>query len=260
MCRWMAYKGKSVYIEKWLLDSEHSLIEQSKSADLTKYEVNGDGFGLGWYGKKPEPGLFKSIRPAWNNINLKSLATHISSPLFMAHVRFATGTAIQETNSHPFQFQNWLLVHNGLIHEFATVKKDLICAIEPQYFAHLSGSTDSEILFYLLLSNGLQDDFKLAIEKTIKLIESIGEQHHIKPALRMTLGISDGKSLWAVRYSSHGDSSTLFYSLNEEQESQQVLVVSEPLNHCSLCWEKVAENSILHFNQDNEMTVCQINS
>ena len=72
MCRWTAYKGQSIYIEDWLLNSEHSLIEQSKSADLTKYEVNGDGFGIGWYGQKPEPGLFKSIRPAASGLPLNT--------------------------------------------------------------------------------------------------------------------------------------------------------------------------------------------
>ena len=145
MCRWMAYKGQSVYLDEWLLNSEHSLIEQSKSADMTKYEVNGDGFGVGWYGQKPEPGLFRSIRPAWNNTNLKSLASHISSPLFIAHVRAATGTPIQESNSHPFQYKNWLMVHNGLIHEFSQVKKEIMMIIDNKYFSHICGSTDSEL-------------------------------------------------------------------------------------------------------------------
>ena len=60
MCRWMAYKGQSIYLEDWLLNSEHSLIEQSKSADLTKYEVNGDGFGIDEYF---EPGRLDRCPP-----------------------------------------------------------------------------------------------------------------------------------------------------------------------------------------------------
>ncbi len=258
MCRWMAYKGQSIYLEDWILNSEHSLIEQSKSADLSRYEVNGDGFGVGWYGNKPEPGLFKSIRPAWNNTNLKSLAGHVSSPLFLAHVRAATGTPIQETNSHPFQYKNWLMVHNGLIHEFQMVEKDLMQHIDAKYFRHIDGSTDSEILFYLLLSNGLQENLRNAISETIELIESIAKKYNIEFGLRMTLGISDGKSLWAIRYSSNSSSATLFYSLEDDDHLHKLLIVSEPLDHCSRCWAPVEENAILHFDENSEMTLSQI--
>jgi len=258
MCRWMAYKGQAIYLEDWLLNSNHSLIDQSKSADMTKYEVNGDGFGVGWYGQKPQPGLFKSIRPAWNNTNLKSLATHISSPLFLAHVRAATGTPIQETNSHPFQYQNWLMVHNGLIHEYQEVKKDLLEQVEAKYFQHILGSTDSEILFYLLLSNGLQNDVKSALVKTVELIESAAQKHQIKYALRMTLGISDGESLWAIRYSSNTNSSTLFYSLEQKNNKDHLLIVSEPLDNCDRCWTPVDENSLLHFDANNQLIHCEL--
>lgn len=211
MCRWMAYKGEQTFVDGWLLNSKHSLIEQSKSADMTKYEVNGDGFGIGWYGKRPEPGLFKSIRPAWNNANLKSLARNIESELFIAHVRAATGTPIQETNSHPFQYKNWLMVHNGLIHQFSRLKKDLIGHIDTTYFSSVLGSTDSEILFFLLLTHGLNQDVDKAVAKTIKLVEEVAAIHSVDPALRMTLGISDGKSLWCVRYSSHSNTLSLIH-------------------------------------------------
>jgi len=258
MCRWMAYKGNKSCIDEWLFNSQHSLIEQSKSAEMTKFEVNGDGFGLGWYGCKIQPGLFKSIRPAWNNANLKSLAANVSSQLFLAHVRAATGTPIQETNSHPFQYQNWLMVHNGLIHEFATVKKKLMEYIDAEYFPYILGSTDSEILFFLLLSNGLEQSVSNAVSRTINLVEQVADTHDISPALRMTLGISDGISLWCVRYSSLSNSSTLFYSIENEQPTNRVLVVSEPLDDCAICWSPVEENTIMHFDSENQTDICQI--
>jgi glutamine amidotransferase len=254
----MAYKGRKTYLDKWLLNSEHSLIEQSKSADMTKYEVNGDGFGVGWYGQKTEPGLFRSIRPAWNNVNLKSLAQHVESPLFLAHVRAATGTPIQETNSHPFKYQHWLMVHNGIIHQFGCLKKELLELIDNQYFVNILGSTDSEVLFYLLMTNGLQTDVKLAVEKTIVQVETIALRHHSKPALRMTLGISNGESLWAIRYSTDRRSSTLFYTLIGEQAQSDILVVSEPLDETSQNWHPVDENAIMHFQPNHQIETEQL--
>lgn len=258
MCRWMAYKGNQVFIEDWLLNSQHSLIEQSLSAEMSMFEVNGDGFGLGWYDQKPTPGLFRSIHPAWNNANLKSLASNIRSGLFIAHVRAATGTPIQETNSHPFQFRNWLMVHNGVIHEFARIKKELMELIDNKYFGHILGSTDSELLFFLLLSNGLEQDLQAAIEKTIALIEKIASDYQIFPAVRMTLGISDGISLWCVRYSSQSDSSTLFFSQLNSNHGKPVLVVSEPINDNSIDWQPVDEDSIMHFDRNNQMSSYKI--
>lgn len=249
----MAYKGQPHYIEDWLLNSEHSLIEQSKSAELTPYGVNGDGFGLGWYGNKTEPGLFKSTQPAWNNSNLKSVAAHVKSSLFFGHVRAATNTPIQDTNSHPFQYKNWLMVHNGLIHEFPILKKALMEQIKPEYFQYILGSTDSEVLFYLLLSYGLASNVNSAILKTIAFIEQLAAQHKLPHALRMTLGISDGKSLWAVRYSSNNHSPSLFYNTLEYENTPQCLIVSEPLNQCDNCWTSIPEKSILHIDEANKI-------
>jgi predicted glutamine amidotransferase len=46
-------------------------------------------------------------------VNLRELAAHIESPLFLAHVRATTGTAIPQTNRHPFRHGRWLAVHSG---------------------------------------------------------------------------------------------------------------------------------------------------
>ena len=68
--------------------------------------------------------------PAWNDRNLRELAAGIRSPLFFSHIRASTGTAIQETNVHPFRYENWLWMHNGLIREFHTVKRELVLAVD----------------------------------------------------------------------------------------------------------------------------------
>ena len=71
------------------------------------------------------PGVYHSTEPAWNDENLRELAGHISSPLFFTHIRAAIGSAVQQTNCHPFRHGHWLFMHNGYINEFATIKRDL---------------------------------------------------------------------------------------------------------------------------------------
>ena len=98
--------------------------------------TNGDGFGIGWYDKQPEPGLFKSIEPAWNDQNLREVASHITSGHFFAHIRAAIGSAVQQTNCHPFRHGRWLFMHNGFIADFARVKRDLMLAVDESLYPH----------------------------------------------------------------------------------------------------------------------------
>ncbi len=110
---------------------KNSLIDQSLAAKQSETTTNGDGFGIGWYGSRDEPGIYRDVRPAWNDANLRTLAAQIESRLFFAHIRAATGTAVQRTNCHPFRYRNWLFVHNGGIVGFPDIKRELVLAIEP---------------------------------------------------------------------------------------------------------------------------------
>ena len=91
MCRWMAWLGQPVLIEELLFNTQHGIVDQSLHARMGAEPTNGDGFGLGWYGTGNGPGLYHSVAPAWGDANLRELAGHIESPLFIAHVRAAIG-------------------------------------------------------------------------------------------------------------------------------------------------------------------------
>ncbi|KJY25830.1 class II glutamine amidotransferase, partial [Streptomyces katrae] len=105
MCRWLAYSGSPLLLDAVLYRPEHSLINQSLRARLGVETTNGDGFGVGWYSPDGDgtPAVFRDTAPAWNNRNLRELAAHVRSPLFFAHVRASTGSAVQQTNCHPFR-------------------------------------------------------------------------------------------------------------------------------------------------------------
>src|SRR5271154_6746843 len=179
MCRWMAWHGQPVLLEELLFKPPHGLIDQSLHSRMGAETTNGDGFGLGWYGTGTGPGLYHSIEPAWGDANLRHLAGHIESPLFLAHVRATSGTAVQQTNCHPFRHGQWLFVHNGMINDFHRLRRDLMLAIDPSLFSNIEGSTDSEVLFHLALTFGLEEDPVAALEQAIGLVEETARQHGV---------------------------------------------------------------------------------
>src|SRR5690242_13684547 len=194
MCRWLAYTGSPVVLTEVLYTPVHSLIDQSLHSRLGAETTNGDGFGIGWYDTGPVPGVFRSIEPAWNDQNLHELAGHIRSALFFAHIRAAIGSAVQQTNCHPFRHGRWLFMHNGFIDGFATVKRDLVLAIDPSLFPLMEGSADTEVMFHLALTFGLEDDPPAAMEATVGLIEEVGRKHGVEHPIQMTVATTNGES------------------------------------------------------------------
>jgi predicted glutamine amidotransferase len=257
MCRWLAYSGSSVLLDELLLKPANSLVVQSLHSRLGATATNGDGFGVGWYGVGNSPGLFRSIEPAWNNRNLKELSQCIVSPLVFAHIRASTGSAIQQSNCHPFRHGSWLWMHNGEIREFAKVKRDLAFAVDPSLFAEIEGSTDSELFFYLALTFGLCDDAPRAVERAVGFIEKTGRARGVEHPIQLTVATTDGKTIWTFRYSSEGDSRSLFYSTDmatlraqypdnpvlHRLSDETRLVVSEPLGELAGAWNEFPEST-----------------
>src|ERR1700735_3902176 len=243
MCRWPAYSGAPIVLEEMLYGGANSLVDQSLHSRLGAETTNGDGFGIGWYGAFPTPGVFHSTEPAWNDKNLHELSEHISSSNFFAHIRAAIGSSVQQTNCHPFRHDRWLFMHNGYINEFAAIKRDLVLAVDPSLYPRIAGQTDSEILFFLGLTFGLQDDPPAAIERAVGLVEEVAGRHGVANPFQGTIATTSGEAIWAFRYSSEGKSRSLFYTTDvptlrklypERQLFQDVsdnarLIVSEPL-------------------------------
>lgn len=257
MCRWLAYSGSPVLLDDLLYKPENSLVVQSKHSRLGAETVNGDGFGVGWYGSQPHPGIYRSIEPAWNDRNLHELSEQASAGRVFAHIRASTGTPIQQTNCHPFRHGRWLWMHNGAIADFAAVKRDLTFAVDPSLYPDIEGSTDSEVFFYLALTFGLADDPPAAVARAVGLIEETGRRHGTKYPIQMTVATTDGDTTWAFRYSSLGQSRSLFQSTDVSTLRQQYpdnpvlhelsadarLIVSEPLGDLKGAWREVPEST-----------------
>ncbi|MBX0299604.1 class II glutamine amidotransferase [Cryobacterium sp. 1639] len=268
MCRWLAYIGEPLRPSTIVLDAKHSIVAQSLDSPLGAETVNGDGFGFGWYptdaAAGTAPAFFHSIEPAWNDVNLREITRAIESPLFFTHVRAATTPPVQQTNCHPFRHDNWMFMHNGAIAGWRELRRDLTLAIDPSLYPTVLGTTDSEVVFHLALTLGLRDDPLGALGRDIRMVESVGEAKNVRFPWQGTVAVSDGTSLWAVRYSTQGRTRSLFHSvdiptLRQMYPDQERLatfgdtakvVVSEPLNDLPGAFLEVPESSALTIDPD----------
>ncbi len=235
MCRFLAYQGEPIPIETLVCAPCHSLVHQSLHASEGKTETNGDGFGLGWYGERPEPGLYREVRPAWSDENLRSLASQVRSGLFFAHVRASTGTATTRANCHPFSAGPMMFMHNGQVGEWARVRRRVESLIPDGLYDERTGTTDSEAIFLAALARGLQQDPTGAITETLAEVHAIMAAAGVKAALRFTAALTDGKNLWAFRWASDNRPATLYW----RQDAAGLVVVSEPIDDAVGGWSSV---------------------
>ena len=257
MCRWLAYSGTPIPVEEVLFKPAYSLVLQSLHARSSLTTTNGDGFGMGWYGTAGSPRLYRSTNPAWNDRNLREIAAEVQSPMFFAHVRSSTGGAVQQTNCHPFRHGKFLFMHNGEIHGWLQVKRDLAMAIDPALYTAIEGTTDSELMFYIALTFGLEKDVPEAIARMVGLVEKVGKVHGIERPMCMTLAIGDGTRIWFFRYASDGKAPTLYYSTDIRElrklypdiprfrtvGDETRMVVSEPFVDLPGAWQEVPQSS-----------------
>ncbi|MFJ4816525.1 class II glutamine amidotransferase [Streptomyces sp. NPDC088801] len=265
MCRWIAYSGTPVLLSQVLFEPEHSLIDQSLHSRMGVETTNGDGFGVGWYTRDADtPAVLRDLGPAWNNRNLLEVTHHVRSGLFFAHIRASTGTAVQQTNCHPFVNGRWMWMHNGAISGFHRLRRDLALAVDPALYPDypalypdIEGSTDSELMFFLALTFGLPEDPPGAVARMAGLVEQAGHAHDVQHPLQMTIAVADGERIWVFRYSSEGRSRSLYFSTKVDAlralhpdaaflrdiSDETRLVVSEPLGALPGAWNEVPESS-----------------
>ena len=120
------------------------------------------------------------------------------------------------------------------------------------------GSTDTEVVFRLALTFGLEEDPIRALERTVGLIEATATERGVAPMVQGTFGVSDGSSLWAVRYATEGRARSLFASADVDSlhqlypdkkmwfataTSDDRLIASEPFSDLPGVWHEIDESS-----------------
>lgn len=240
MCRFLAYRGAPVFLETVVTAPCHSLVHQSLHAAEAKTGTNGDGFGLGWYGEREMPGIYRELRPAWSDENLKALCAQVRSGLFFAHVRAATGTATSRANCHPFIHGRHMFMHNGQVGGYQGLRRRIEAMIPDRFYGERHGTTDSEAIFLAALGRGGGDPVGgmlsvLGEIKQMMLADGVGE------ALRFTAALTDGDDLYAFRWSCDDKAPTLYW----REEGGSLFVVSEPLDNCRDLWRAMPQGSVL---------------
>jgi len=257
MCRFAAYFGlKEILLDELLVNPKNSLIKQSHEAREGAHGINADGFGVAWYNFEIScyPGIFKSTQPAWNDNNLTHISQKIKSSCFMAHVRASTVGDVNQNNCHPFAFKEYSMVHNGTIRNFDKYKKEMVNKIDEELFLQIRGNTDSECLFFLIITyvrsgNSLEDSVKKAIAWVTEI------QKNCDGFSRINIVITDGKDLIATRYVSKGETSlSLNYCIKSnasDKKISSIILSSEALNDNDEVWFEVPENHYICLNRDD---------
>jgi predicted glutamine amidotransferase len=241
MCRWIAYRGDMIPLERYVTEPAHSLVVQSLKALESAGSTNGDGFGLGWYGDREEPGLYREVRPAWSDENLQHLCRHIQSSLFFAHVRASTGTPTTRPNCHPFTHGRWMFMHNGQIGDWSLIRRNVEAMIPDEFYKSRVGTTDSEAVFLSILGAGADGDPIGATMRTLAILVDLVRASGTSEPLRFTAALSDGRDLYAFRYSNNETANSLYY----RETRGSVVVVSEPLDMERAYWKPVPPSHLI---------------
>lgn len=272
MCRFLAYIGSPVLAEDLLYKPKFSLvIAQSMQAEEMSVTVNGDGFGIGWYVPEidNEPCVFRSIKPAWSDNNLRNLAKKIYSPLIFAHIRAASpGMTVDEVNSHPFHCGKLMFMHNGMVGDFHKIRRPLLRMLNDTAYDAILGSTDSEYLFGLFL-NHIDDphgdvsceEMVIALNKMFDDLSQLLIENHAQMHCYINVVVTNGSSIIATRYTSNPSvqPATLYYMYGKEYhcrgdvcvmepsvgQSTAIVVASEPMTARRSDWMKVQRNSMM---------------
>lgn len=205
MCRLFGFR--SVVVSK----VQQSLVEASNSLNC-QGQIHADGWGLAYYAEG-HPHLIKSEKSAFEDRIFSCVSGIVSSETIVAHIRKATKGKISLTNTHPFQYGPWIFAHNGNIHNFQTLCPKILEEVDPRLRPYILGETDSELIFYFLLTKiGKKFDLanhnipidqlvpivREAIDSLLEIIGPYSEIDQAGPeATYITFILTNGKTLLA---------------------------------------------------------------
>src|SRR5438552_12307865 len=217
MCRVLAYLGEPLCLQHLPIDTDNSLDRQSYRPRMMNPSLNLAGFGMkAWdpTSLRPEdPFTYRATTLPTFDRNLRFLSSKLAPTCLVAHVRGVTYSAeavVADTNLHPFQFAGArvVLAHNGHLRQFARMRYALVEHVRPELAQHIEGTTDSEWIYALVLSQ-LNDPFGLpetgeladATADALRILRKVRAAHGIDTSSPVNLFVSTGRAVVATRLS-----------------------------------------------------------
>jgi glutamine amidotransferase len=287
MCRILSYLGRPILIEELLYKPDNSFIKQSYHPKYMSYLLNLAGFGLAAWDRESHdptlPFLYKTINLPFYDENLHNLSTKISPYCLLAHLRgvsYSDQQIVSTQNVHPFIFpqSNVALAHNGLLYHFEQMKFDLLEYIDPKYRIEIHGTTDSEWIYSVFLSqlstptgSHSTDEIIKALLETLKILQRVRQKHHIAINSPVNLFISNGEFIAAIRFVldygwqpleteflahftyhslwyTYGESYGFYdneYKMKGSKTKSSIIIASEPLTEDTTTWVEVPEYTLI---------------
>jgi glutamine amidotransferase len=217
MCRVLAYLGEPISLKHVLFETDSSLVRQSYSPRMMEKVLNLAGFGMAAWDPRSvhsdDPFTYRVTTLPGFDPNLRNLAGKLAPTCLVAHVRAvldADHESVAQSNLHPFHFRDTrvALAHNGHLREFANMRYDLVHHIRPDLAQRISGRTDSEWIYALVLSQ-LDDPYgepetrelANAVASALRLLREVRARHGIDTSSPVNLFLVTGRSLVATRFS-----------------------------------------------------------
>lgn len=185
----------------------HRSLVQADNALSTLSAAHPDGWGVAYY-IDGAPHLTRATSTAVNDHLFHRLSGVVSSETVLAHVRRATRGVISVLNTHPFQHGRWVFAHNGDVPELARHREALLDRVSPRLRRFILGETDSEIVFFLFLSELLRtaplpaprhvDEAMRAMAAAVRTVREICDPGSPTPC-SLTLIATDGTTMVSVR-------------------------------------------------------------
>lgn len=292
MCRILSYLGKPILVAELLYEPDNSFIKQSYHPKYMSYLLNLAGFGIAaWDPASFEPSLpylYKTPQLPFYDENLYNLASKITPTCFLAHVRgvsYNEKQIVSTQNVHPFMFEGSqiALAHNGVLANFEQMKFDLLEYILPEFQKKIHGTTDSEWIYAVFLSqlNKTSSNYETteiinAIIETLKILQKVRNKHNISVTSPVNLFITDGNFIATTRFvfdygwppedvsiSTHFAYHSLWYTFGESygcydneyrmrgsNKKSSIIIASEPLTEDTTTWIEVPEYTLIVARQE----------
>jgi len=267
MCRLYVFKStEETKVECTLVHAQNALMAQSRK-DQSGYS-HAHGWGMACYDDAQDIHVERQCWAAYHGEHFARAASRIYSSTVVAHVRRATVGEPKLANTHPFCFKNWAFVHNGTVPQFARIRPLLLEKVSPQFRNLIEGETDSEHLFYYLMSLKHSNP-QLSVEQMLKQVASDVEQWVDRVAAESSIGLNlvltdgtaisgtkFGRSLFCIERIGVYDCEICGFPHihhHRDRDHRAVVVASEPITHED--WEEVPERTLWNIDKNARLSI-----